>query len=123
MATETRQAAANALEAWDIGSALNTTWNLVRRANQYIEQSEPWKLAKRTEQQEQLDTVLYSTAEALRLIAVLLAPYIPTTSNRILAQLGRDEGVRANAWIQDTTWGHVILTKVVPGGILFPRIE
>lgn len=123
MATETRQAAANALEAWDIGGALNTTWNLVRRANQYIEQSEPWKLARQAEQQERLDTVLYSAAEVLRLIAVLLAPYIPTTSNGILAQLGIDASVRSGAWIQSTIWGNITLTKVVPGNILFPRIE
>ncbi len=123
MATETRQAAANALEAWDIGGALNTTWNLIRRANQYIEQSEPWKLARQAEQQERLDTVLYSAAEVLRLIAVLLAPYIPTTSNGILAQLGIDASVRSGAWIQSTIWGNITLTKVVPGNILFPRIE
>ncbi len=123
MATVTRQEAANALEAWDIGGALNTTWHLVRRANQYIEQSEPWQLARQAEQQERLDTVLYSAAEVLRLIAVLLAPYIPTTSNRILAQLGIDAGVRSGAWIQDTTWGHIALARVAPGNILFPRIE
>jgi methionyl-tRNA synthetase len=123
IATETRQAVAQALDAWDIGGALNVLWQLVRRANQYIEQSEPWKLAKQLEQQEQLDTVLYSAAESLRLIALLLAPFIPTTTNRILAQLGKAEGVRSDAWIQDTGWGNETLTKVVPGNVLFPRIE
>lgn len=122
IATKTRQAAATALEAWDIGSALGATWILVRRANQYIEQSEPWKLARQVEQQERLDTILYSAAEATRLIAVLLAPYIPTSSNRILAQLGLGD-VREGAWIDDSTWGSSTFTKVVPGSILFPRIE
>ena len=119
VASEVRQAAATALEAWDIGGALNATWNLVRRANQYIEQSEPWKLA-RQEQQEKLDAVLYSAAEATRIIAVLLAPYIPASSNRILAQLGLDV-VRDGAWIENGAWGSGVLTKVVPGDVLFPR--
>lgn len=122
VASDARQAAKIALEAWDIGGALNTAWNLVRRTNQYIEQSEPWKLARHAEQQERLDTVLYSAAEAIRISALLLAPYIPTSSNRILAQLGL-EAVRDGAWVDDGTWGSSALTKVVPGNVLFPRME
>ncbi len=122
IASETRQAATTSLEAWDIGGALNATWNLVRRANQYIEQSEPWKLARQAEQQERLDTVLYSAAEATRIIAILLAPYIPTSSNRILAQLGLD-AVHEGSWADDGIWGRVALTEVVRGDILFPRME
>ncbi len=122
VASETRQTEVAALEAWDIGGALNATWNLVRRANQYIEQCEPWKLARQMEQQERLDTVLYSAAEATRISAVLLAPYIPTSCNRILAQLGLD-AVREGTWANDGTWGRIALTKVVRGDVLFPRIE
>ncbi len=121
VASETRQAAATTLEAWDIGGALNATWNLVRRANQYIEQCEPWKLARQTEQQERLDTVLYSAAEATRIIAFLLAPYIPISSNRILAQLGLD-AVRDSAWVHEGVWGSQTLTQVVRGDVLFPRL-
>ena len=122
VAYEAQQTSATALEAWDIGNALNATWKLVQRTNQYIEQCEPWKLARQTEQQERLDTVLYSAAEATRLIAILLAPYIPTSSNRILAQLGLD-AVHEGAWIDDSAWGSCVLTEVVPGNVLFPRIE
>ena len=121
VASEVRQTAVTALEAWDIGNALNVTWNLVRRTNQYIEQCEPWKLARQTEQQGRLDTVLYSAAEAIRISAILLAPYIPTSSNRILAQLGL-EAVREGAWV-DGVWGSCTLTKVVRENVLFPRIE
>ncbi|GAC1402328.1 MAG: hypothetical protein NVS4B12_07450 [Ktedonobacteraceae bacterium] len=122
VATETLQVASNALETWDIGGALKATWNLVRRANQYIEQCEPWKLARQVEQQERLDTVLYSAAEATRLIGLLLAPYIPTSSNRMFAQLGLGD-VREGAWVHESTWGSATLTKVVPGNVLFPRVE
>lgn len=122
LAEETRQRAANAIEAWDIGGSLNIIWNLVRRANQYLEQSEPWKLAKQAEQQERLNTVLYSSAEAVRIIAILLAPYIPSSSDRILQQLGLD-AVKAGAWDTSGTWGSVHFMHVVPGPLLFPRIE
>src|SRR3989440_1612791 len=87
-AEETRRRAGVALENWDIGGALNITWEFVRRTNQYIEQNEPWRLARQPEQGSRLDSVLYAAAEATRLLAIFLAPYIPSTSDRILAQLG-----------------------------------
>src|SRR5256714_7813336 len=62
VAAETRSRAEAALEAWEIGNALSIIWGLVRRTNQYIEQSEPWQLARQAEKQERLDTVLYSAA-------------------------------------------------------------
>ncbi len=122
LAAETRERAASAIEAWDIGGSLNIIWQLVRRANQYLEQSEPWKLAKQAEQQERLHTVLYSAAEAVRVIAVLLAPYIPSSSGRILQQLGLD-AVESGAWDTSGSWGSVPLAHVVSGPLLFPRIE
>lgn len=122
VAAETRERAATALESWEIGAALNIIWNLVRRTNQYIEHSEPWKLARQPDQSEQLDTVLYTAAEATRLLAILLAPYIPTSSNRILAQLGLPP-IASGAWEHEGVWGAVTLERVVPGAVLFPRID
>src|SRR5437763_1934808 len=122
VAEETRQRAPVALEAWETGGALGIIWNFVRRTNQYLEQSEPWKLARKPEEQERLNTVLYSAAEATRLLAIFLAPYIPSSSNRILAQLGLST-VSEGAWAREGRWGSRPLTKVVPGPLLFPRIE
>ena len=121
IAGETRQRAAEALNAWEIGGALSTIWNFVRRTNQYIEQSEPWRLARQAGQEERLNTVLYSGAEALRLLAIFLAPYIPSASNGILRQLGQ-EAVANGAWLEAGTWGSRPLTQVVAGPLLFPRI-
>jgi methionyl-tRNA synthetase len=121
VAEETRQRAAAALHAWDIGSALNFTWNFVRRTNQYIEQSEPWRLARQVEQEERLNTVLYTVAEALRLLAILLAPYIPSACEHIMKQLGL-EVIEDGAWINAGTWGSAALRHVVAGPLLFPRI-
>jgi len=122
VAEETRLRAAAALESWEIGNAVGITWNLVRRANQYIEQNEPWKLARSPEQAERLNTVLYSAAEATRLLAIFLSPYIPSSCNRILAQLGL-EPVSNGAWDRDGQWGSQTLTNIVSGPIVFPRLE
>ena len=121
VASETPRRAAAALESWEIGAALNITWEFVRRTNQYIEQSEPWHLAREAGRESRLDSVLYSAAEATRLLAIFLAPYIPSASNRILAQLGLGPVSNA-AWVHEGTWGSRPLTRVVPGPLLFPRI-
>jgi methionyl-tRNA synthetase len=120
-AEETRRRAGVALENWDIGGALNITWEFVRRTNQYIEQNEPWRLARQPEQGSRLDSVLYAAAEATRLLAIFLAPYIPSASDRILAQLGLGPVGNA-AWVREGTWGSCQLTRVVTGPLLFPRI-
>ncbi len=122
IAVDTCHRSALALENWEIGHALGIVWNFVRRTNQYIEQSEPWKLARQPAQESHLNTVLYSAAEATRLLAILLAPYIPSTSDRILSQLGLAP-VQEAAWVNQGTWGSQSLTHVAPGPLLFPRIE
>jgi methionyl-tRNA synthetase len=114
--------AEEALEAWEIGNALHSIWNFVRRTNQYLEQSEPWRLARQPEKETQLNTVLYSAAEAMRLLAIYLAPFIPDASNRIMSQLGLGP-VSESAWVREGTWGSVPLASVVSGPLLFPRIE
>jgi methionyl-tRNA synthetase len=122
VAAGTRQRAEKALEAWEIGNALQSIWSFVRRTNQYLEQSEPWQLARRPEKEAQLDTVLYSAAEAMRLLAIFLSPFIPGASDRILSQLGLG-AVGASAWVREGTWGSCPLSRVAAGPLLFPRIE
>src|SRR5947209_2301159 len=121
-ASETRTRAEAALERWDIRGSLNTIWGFVRRTNQYIERSEPWRLARQAEQQDHLDTVLYTAAEATRLLAIFLAPYMPSASNSILSQLGLASD-HNTSWPQQGTWGSHPFTRVNPGPLLFPRIE
>lgn len=122
VAAETFQRTKQALDQWEIGNALNSIWHFVRRTNQYIEQREPWKLARHAGQERNLDTVLATVAEATRLLAVYLAPFLPSASNRMLAQLG-EEPIGAGAWVDKGTWGSGGLTRVVGGGVLFPRID
>jgi len=122
VAIESREQEEQDLEAWEIGNALQSIWNFVRRTNQYLEQSKPWILARQPEREEELNTVLYSAVEALRLLSIYLAPFIPDASNRIRSQLGL-EPIKSSSWVHETTWGSVPLSKVVPGSLLFPRIE
>jgi methionyl-tRNA synthetase len=97
-------------------------WVLVRRANQYLEERQPWKLAKQDDAQSTLDTTLWSAAEATRLIGLFIAPYLPETSNRIMDQLGLSP-VDDGDWIRKGGWGEVEFGRVEPAGPLFPRIE
>jgi methionyl-tRNA synthetase len=66
------------------------TWKLVRRLNRYVEETRPWELAKDEADPERLDEVLYSLVEGLRAVTLLLVPYLPQTSERLLAALGED---------------------------------
>ena len=71
--------------------ALHSIWSLVTRANQYVDQTAPFKLAKDPAQSRQggrLDEVLYNLAETCRVLAVLLWPFLPGTATKIYAQLG-----------------------------------
>jgi methionyl-tRNA synthetase len=122
VAAEARQRVEEELAVWEIGNALLSVWNLVRRTNQYLEQSKPWIMAHQPEKEVQLNTVLYAAAEAMRMLSIYLAPFIPDASKRIRSQLGL-EPVKPSAWVSEAGWGSVPLKSVVAGPLLFPRIE
>ena len=79
---------AKLLEENQLQGALQSIWLLVFRANQYVDQTAPFKLAKDPAQAARLDEVLYNLAETCRILAVLLCPFLPGTSAKIYAQLG-----------------------------------
>ena len=79
---------AKLLEQNKLQAALQSIWLLVTRANQYVDQTAPFKLAKDPAQAQRLDEVLYNLAETCRILAVLLCPFLPGTSAKIYAQLG-----------------------------------
>jgi methionyl-tRNA synthetase len=76
------------LERNELQRALLSIWSLVTRANQYVDHTAPFKLAKDPAQAARLDQVLYNLAEVCRVLAVLLWPFLPGTGARIYAQLG-----------------------------------
>ncbi len=113
-----------ALEQNELQAALQGIWSLITRANQYVEKTAPFKLAKDPAQSRpggRLDEVLYNVVEVCRILAVLLWPFLPGTSAKIYAQLGlTGEPDKFSA----ATWG-----GLVPGhqigepAPLFPRKE
>ena len=72
------------LDDFQLTSALEAIWARVRRLNRYVEENRPWDLAKGDDESERLDTVLYNLAEGVRVLALLLLPYLPDTSSRLL---------------------------------------
>jgi methionyl-tRNA synthetase len=77
------------LDRAELTQALEEIWRRVRRLNRYVEETRPWDLAKGGAQSQRLDQVLYGLAEGLRVITLLLYPYMPSTSERLLAALGQ----------------------------------
>ncbi|HCL91571.1 MAG TPA: class I tRNA ligase family protein [Verrucomicrobiota bacterium] len=109
------------LEQNQLQGALQAIWSLITRANQYVDQTAPFKLAKDPARAESLDQVLYSLAETCRILAVLLWPFLPDTAGKIYAQLGlpgAPDRAAAARWGQLPA-GHAIGTPAP----LFPRKE
>ncbi len=79
---------AELLDRVELTSALDEIWQRVRRLNRYVEEQAPWQLAKDPERSEDLDRVLRTLAEGLRVVSVLLAPYLPDATAKLLAALG-----------------------------------
>jgi methionyl-tRNA synthetase len=76
------------LQTYELLSALESIWTLINRANLYVEQTAPFKLAKDPSQAARLDEVLFNLAEVCRVLAVLLWPFLPSTAEKIYGQLG-----------------------------------
>ena len=111
-----------AMDNMEINTAIKGVWALISRANKYIDETAPWILAKDDAKADRLKTVMYNLAETLRIVAILISPYIPTTSPKIYTQLGL--AVPEQFLLADAEWGGLANgTKVCKGEPLYPRIE
>jgi methionyl-tRNA synthetase len=100
-------------------AALQSIWGLVTRANQYVDQTAPFKLAKDPAQSQRLDEVLYNLTETCRVLAVLLWPFLPGTAVKIYAQLGLKESPDK---FSEATWGKLKSGQTIgEPSSLFPR--
>jgi len=103
--------------------ALEQIWNLIGEANRYIDEASPWALA-REKRGSELGRVVYNLAECLRIIAILLSPFIPESAEKIWSQLGIEESLASQKFPQSCAWGRLKPgNRVRPGPALFPRIE
>ncbi len=110
------------MDNMEINSAIKGVWALISRANKYIDETAPWILAKDETKAARLQTVMYNLAETLRIVAILIAPFIPCTSPKIYTQLGLN--VPEEFLLADAVWGGIADgTKVQKGEPLYPRIE
>ena len=103
----------------EITAALEEGWRLVRRLNGYLQDEAPWKLAKDPAASDRLDVVLYTVAEGLRVVSVLLHPFMPDSTARLLAALGQDDLSLESARL-GAVGGGAAIGELPP---LFPRIE
>ena len=110
-----------AMEHYEFSVALEAIWKLIRRTNKYVDETEPWKLAKDEDKKDRLNTVLYNLAESLRIVSVLIYPFIKETSLKIREQLGLDEKV---SWEDSRVFGLLPDdTQVRKGEVIFPRLD
>ena len=122
LVNETVAGYSDAMDHMELNQAIKDVWNLIGRANKYIDETAPWILAKDPAQAERLQAVMYNLAEALRIIAILIAPFVPVTAPKIYEQLGL--GKPESFFMADAVWGKLATgTKVEKGEPLFPRIE
>jgi methionyl-tRNA synthetase len=105
------------LDRTELTQALEEAWKLVRRLNQYVEETRPWELSKDEAQAERLDSVLYGLAEGLRVTTLLIHAYMPDTTSRLLDALA-EEG-RALAEFGSRGGGQT-LGELAP---LFPKLQ
>ena len=85
------------MDTYHTAEALDEIWNLLRRSNKYIDETAPWVLAKEEEKKARLGTVLYNLIESIRIVSVLLKPFMPETAEKIAEQI--------NA--KDSTWDSI----------------
>ena len=110
---------AGRLDAVEITAALDEAWQLVRALNRYVQEQAPWQMAKDPAEGARLDAVLYGLAEGLRVVSVLLHAFLPESTAKLLAALGRDE-VSLEAARLGAVGGGAQVGELAP---LFPRIE
>ena len=123
MALATTEKVENAMEKMFFSDALVEIWNLVRRTNKYIDETQPWVLCKDEAKKAELANALYHVAESIRIISVLIQPFMPNTPEKIWKQLSIEAG-DLTAWDSTKTWGKLpAALHVEKGETLFPRID
>ncbi len=103
--------------------ALIELWNLIRRTNKYIDETQPWILIKEEAKHSELANALYNVTESIRIISILLQPFMPNTPELIWKQIGIEAG-ELTAWESAKQWGKLSKTlSVKKGNMIFPRID
>jgi len=109
------------MDKFAFNMALEDIWTLVRRANKYIDEKTPWILAKDESKKAELDTCMHNLAESLRIVSILISPFMHETAEKIRKQLG--------LWYADIVWEDAFAfdmmyqEQVKRGDAIFPRLD
>jgi methionyl-tRNA synthetase len=112
------------MSALALSQALTAVWDVVGRANRYLVEREPWKVAGDEARRDELAGILYAAAETLRILAILIRPIMPGAASRLWGQLGLERPLEDQRLPGDVGWGRLpIGTKTTKGDPLFPRLD
>ncbi len=124
LAKETKVKVERHLDKLMFSNALAEIWALIRRTNKYIDETAPWALAKEKANNARLGTVLYHLAESIRIISILIQPFLTQTPAKIWAQLGIGEKDQLIDWDSAGEWGVLpVGTRLYKGEAIFPRLD
>lgn len=121
LADETVKKVENAMEDMEFSVALTAIWQLVSRTNKYIDETQPWVLAKNEADKEKLGSVLYHLGESLRYVSILIQPFMTTTPKKMWQQLNITE--------EETNWDSLHFgslksgVSIAKGEPIFPRLD
>ena len=111
------------MDSYHIADAVTAVFDLLSRANKYIDETTPWTLAKDEANRERLGTVMYNLLEAIRWGAVMLLPLLPGTANEVLSMLGTDVRGFDTIGTPEQFCGIVAGSEVADSKVLFARID
>ena len=112
--------AERAMTVFQFSRALAAYWEFIGAVNRFVDTTQPWSLAKQPEGKARLETVLHALAESLRLLGIVLSPFLPDAAVKIREGLGQT----ADAKLSDARWGGIVPgTPVSKVSGLFPRID
>lgn len=110
------------LDKLQFSTALTEIWKAIARTNKYIDETMPWALAKDEQKKARLAQVMYNLVESIRIVSILIQPFMPETPGKIWAQISVPEEQRT--WESAGQWGtYCQKSPVAPGEIIFPRID
>lgn len=112
------------MSALALGLGLAAVWDVVDRANGYLVETEPWKVARDASRRDELAGILYASAETLRILAILVSPIMPAAAERLWGQLGIAEPIGSQRLPEAARWGLLRPgTGTTKGEALFPRLD
>ncbi len=120
---EARRSLELSLDRYDFSGALTAIWQLVRRANQYVDETAPWKLDPREGPRGRLATVIYNLLETVRVLTVWCTPFMPVFPPRVWAQMALTARPEMRTWESASIWGWLPSgLKIIRGPGIFPRV-